>query len=79
MTFTGVRAMPTYVHKLSRDGLIKHRVLPLEDVLMNKDDEWLTDRDYERLAGYLQETSDHLAAMLPADNPPPAADPAAAP
>lgn len=79
VTITGVRAKPTYVHKLSRDGLIKHRVLPLEDILLSKDDEWLTDSDYDRLAAYLEETAAHLAAMLPADDMTPEADPVAGP
>lgn len=61
--FTVVRAMPTYVHKYVADGTTKHRVLPLEAVLMNKDDAWLTDQDYERLEGYLAETNAHLAAL----------------
>lgn len=78
VTITGVRAMPTYVHKLSVDGQIKHRVLPLEDVLTVKDDEWLTERDYARLAAYLEETAAHLAALLPAE-PSPAPETAASP
>lgn len=64
VTITGVRATPTYVHKNVQNGITKHRVLPMEAVLLSKDDEWLTGKDYERLEGYLNETAAHLAAML---------------
>jgi poly-gamma-glutamate synthesis protein (capsule biosynthesis protein) len=64
VTFTGVRATPTYVHKYPENGLTKHRVLPLEAVLLNRDDALLTDKDYVRLEGYLAETNAHLSALL---------------
>jgi poly-gamma-glutamate synthesis protein (capsule biosynthesis protein) len=64
VTFTGVRATPTYVHKYSDNGLTKHRVLPLEAVLLNRDDALLTGNDYVRLESYLAETNAHLSALL---------------
>jgi len=65
VSFTGVRATPTYVHKYSENGVTKHRVLPLEAVLLERHDALLTDKDYARLEGDLAETNAHLAAFLP--------------
>jgi poly-gamma-glutamate synthesis protein (capsule biosynthesis protein) len=66
VSFTGVRAIPTYVHKYSKDGVTRHRVLPLEAVLLERDDALLTEKDYVRLEQYWAETNAHLAAFLPA-------------
>lgn len=58
-----VESIPTWVHKY-RDASKRHyRILPLEEVVRDQDDKWLTDRDYKMLNAYLEEMTAHLRSM----------------
>jgi poly-gamma-glutamate synthesis protein (capsule biosynthesis protein) len=58
-----VETIPTWVHKY-RDQTKRHyRILPLEEVLSERDDKWLTEADYKKLDAYLQEMTRHLHSM----------------
>lgn len=58
-----VESIPTWVHKY-RDATKRHyRILPLEEVVRDQDDKWLTEQDYKMLNAYLEEMTAHLRSM----------------
>lgn len=55
ITFTRVEAIPTYVHKRTENNRTKYRVLTMESLLTLREDEFLTDKDYDRIQTYYEE------------------------
>jgi len=63
-----VKAIPTYVHKYKDNGKSQYRILPLEAILSERNDDLLTVEDYKRIEPYYLEASTHLESMVVAAN-----------
>lgn len=61
---TEVKAIPTYVHKYKDNGKSRYRVLPLEAILSERDDDLLMPKDYDRIEAYYLEASSHVESMV---------------
>lgn len=61
--FTQVEALPTWVHRYSKNGQYQFRVLPLEQVVKNKKDPLLSSQDYRMLEADLQKMNRHLNSL----------------
>lgn len=59
-----VESIPTWVHKYRGASKRHYRILPLEEVLADQDDEWLTEQEYALMASYLNEMNHHLQSMI---------------
>jgi len=58
-----VETIPTWVHKY-RDQMKRYfRILPLEDALTERNDNWLTENDYRKMDAYLKEMNKHLQSL----------------
>lgn len=60
---TGVKAISTYVHKYKDNGKLQYRVLPMENILSERNDDLLITKDYERIEAYYLEASSHVESM----------------
>jgi poly-gamma-glutamate synthesis protein (capsule biosynthesis protein) len=58
-----VETIPTWVHKYRDQTKRYYRILPLEEVLSERNDKWLTDHDYRKMDAYLKEMSKHLESL----------------
>ena len=60
---TGIKALPTWVHRYTLNNQLKYRVLPLEQIVTQKKDALLATSQYPVLSGYLQEMNKHLDSL----------------
>lgn len=60
---TGIKALPTWVHRYTLNNQVKYRVLPLEQTVTQKKDALLATSQYPVLSGYLQEMNKHLDSL----------------
>lgn len=60
---TGIKALPTWVHRYTLNNQLKYRVLPLEQTVTQKKDALLATSQYPVLSGYLQEINKHLDSL----------------
>ena len=60
---TGIKALPTWVHRYTLNNQLKYRVLPLEQTVTQKKDALLATSQYPVLSGYLQEMNKHLDSL----------------
>ena len=60
---TGIKALPTWVHRYTLNNQVKYRVLPLEQTVTQKKDALLATSQYPVLSGYLQEINKHLDSL----------------
>ena len=60
---TGIKALPTWVHRYTLNNQLKYRVLPLEQTVTQKKDALLATSQYRVLSGYLQEINKHLDSL----------------
>lgn len=60
---TGIKAIPTWVHRYNQKNQLKYRVLPLEQTVMKKKDALLATSQYPVLSGYLQKMNKHLNSL----------------
>ncbi|MCY7382434.1 MAG: CapA family protein [Microcoleus sp. CAN_BIN18] len=60
---TGIKAIPTLVHRYNLNNQVKYRVLPLEQTITQKKDALLATSQYPVLKGYLQEMNNHLNSL----------------
>jgi len=58
-----VETIPTWVHKYRDATKRYYRILPIEQVVTERNDKWLTDKDYAKLAAYLDEMTAHLQSL----------------
>ncbi|HEY0828019.1 MAG TPA: CapA family protein, partial [Bacilli bacterium] len=58
-----VEAIPTWVHIYYSEGKRSYRVLPLEAVVVSRNDRILTKNDYVRLEQGLKEMNRHLESL----------------
>jgi len=58
-----VETIPTWVHKYRDETKRYYRILPLEEVLTERNDKWLTDKDYKKMDAYLKEMNKHLQSL----------------
>ncbi|NER01624.1 MAG: CapA family protein [Okeania sp. SIO3C4] len=58
-----VEALPTWVHRYRKNGKLKFRVLPLEEVVNAKNDSLLKSRDYLLLEKYLTQMNSHINSL----------------
>lgn len=61
--FGVVETIPTWVHKYQGSSKRHYRILPLEETVSERNDKWLTDREYAMLDSYLEEMTKHLSSM----------------
>lgn len=59
-----ITVIPTWVHRYKSGGKDQFRVLPIEKVLENQDDELLTPQDYKNLESYLRQISDQVLKLV---------------
>ncbi|MDJ0517339.1 MAG: CapA family protein [Trichodesmium sp. MO_231.B1] len=57
---SAVEALPTWVHRYRKNGKLNFRILPLEEVVTNKNDPLLKPRDYLLLEKYLTQMNNHI-------------------
>lgn len=58
-----VETVPTWVHKY-HDGTKRHyRIMPIDEIIGERSDKWLTEKDYSLLTSYLDEMTAHLESM----------------
>ncbi len=60
---TGIKALPTWVHRYTLNNQLKYRVLPLEQTVTQKKDSLLATSQYTVLSGYLQKMNKHLNSL----------------
>lgn len=60
---TGIKALPTWVHRYTLNNQVKYRVLPLEQTVTQKKDSLLATSQYPVLSGYLQKMNNHLNSL----------------
>ena len=60
---TGIKALPTWVHRYTLNNQLKYRVLPLEQTVTQKKDSLLATSQYPVLSGYLQKMNKHLNSL----------------
>ena len=60
---TGIKALPTWVHRYTLNNQLKYRVLPLEQTVTQKKDSLLATSQYPVLSGYLQKMNNHLNSL----------------
>ena len=60
---TGIKALPTWVHRYTLNNQLKYRVLPLEQTVTQKKDALLATSQYPVLSGYLQEMNKYLDSL----------------
>ncbi|MEG3849860.1 CapA family protein [Microcoleus sp. herbarium19] len=60
---TGIKAIPTWVHRYPQNNQLKYRVLPLEQTVTQKKDSLLATSQYPVLSGYLQKMNNHLNSL----------------
>ncbi len=60
---TEVEALPTWVHRYSKNGTYQFRVLPLEQVVKTKKDPLLSPSDYRMLEADLNKMNRHLKSL----------------
>lgn len=60
---TEVKALPTWVHRYSKNGKYQFRVLPLEQVVKNKKDPLLSASEYRMLETDLNKMNRHLKSL----------------
>ena len=60
---TGIKALPTWVHRYTLNNQLKYRVLPLKQTVTQKKDALLATSQYPVLSGYLQEMNKHLDSL----------------
>jgi len=58
-----VETIPTWVHKYRGESKRHYRILPIDEVVTERDDKWLTEKEYTKLAAYLDEMTAHLQSM----------------
>jgi poly-gamma-glutamate capsule biosynthesis protein CapA/YwtB (metallophosphatase superfamily) len=63
-----VKATPTYTNKYTIDGKLQYRVLPLEAILAERNEELLKPTDYERIEPYYHEAVANLESIIVASN-----------
>lgn len=61
-----VEAIPTWVHRYRANGQLNYRVLPLESVIMAKNDPLLVPGQYSQLEQFLNRMNDHIHSLNPA-------------
>lgn len=60
---TGIKTIPTWVHRYSQNNQVKYRVLPLEKTVTQKKDALLATSQYPVLETYLQKMNKHLNTL----------------
>jgi poly-gamma-glutamate capsule biosynthesis protein CapA/YwtB (metallophosphatase superfamily) len=60
---TGIKTMPTWVHRYTLNDRLKYRVLPLEKTVTQKKDSLLATSQYPILKTYLQKMNNHLNSL----------------
>ena len=60
---SGVKALPTWVHRYRKNGKLNFRVLPLEEVVSVKNDPLLKSKDYSLLEKYLTQMKSHIGIL----------------
>lgn len=60
---SAVEALPTWVHRYSKNGKLNFRVLSLNQVLSAKNDSLLQSKDYSLLETYLTQMNSHLNSL----------------
>ena len=60
---TGIKTIPTWVHRYSQNNQVKYRVLPLETTVTQKKDALLATSQYPVLETYLQKMNKHLNTL----------------
>ncbi len=60
---TGIKAIPTWVHRYTLNNKTNYRILPLETTITQKKDALLATSQYPVLKGYLQEMNNHLKSL----------------
>lgn len=62
-----ITTIPTWVHRYKSGGKDQFRVLPIEQVLAQQEDELLTSQDYKNLEKYLRQISEHVISLMNKD------------
>ena len=60
---TGIKALPTLVHRYTLNNQLKYRVLPLEQTVTQKKDSFLATSQYPVLEAQLQKMNKHLDSL----------------
>ncbi len=60
---TGIKALPTWVHRYTLNNQVKYRVLPLEQIVTQKKDSLLATSQYPVLEAQLQKMNKHLNSL----------------
>jgi poly-gamma-glutamate capsule biosynthesis protein CapA/YwtB (metallophosphatase superfamily) len=60
---TGIKTIPTWVHRYTLNNRVKYRVLPLEKTVTQKKDSLLATAQYPVLKAYLQKMNHHLNSL----------------
>ena len=60
---TGIKAIPTLVHRYTLNNQVKYRVLPLEQTITQKKDSLLASSQYPVLEAQLQKMNNHLNSL----------------
>jgi poly-gamma-glutamate capsule biosynthesis protein CapA/YwtB (metallophosphatase superfamily) len=60
---TGIKALPTLVHRYTLNNQLKYRVLPLEQTVTQKKDSFLATSQYPVLEAQLQKMNKHLNSL----------------
>ena len=60
---TGIKALPTLVHRYTLNNQLKYRVLPLEQTVTQKKDSFLVTSQYPVLEAQLQKMNKHLDSL----------------
>ena len=60
---TGIKAIPTWVHRYTLNNQVKYRVLPLEQTITQKKDSLLASSQYPVLEAQLQKMNKHLNSL----------------
>ena len=60
---TGIKTIPTWVHRYTLNDRVKYRILPLEKTVTQRKDSLLATSKYPVLKAYLQEMNTHLNSL----------------
>lgn len=58
-----ITTIPTWVHSYKKNGKLNYRVLPIRQTIEKQNDPLLTQKDYEKLASYLEKMNAHVQSM----------------